>query len=124
MFLFLIITLVIFLVVFTYVLHLECDKNGFPHKTWISIFLVLALILGVPYASRKNAVDESCEYVTTIDNIDIYVEEPSGKYFVTNCYPWQMFPMSYREYLNANMVEEYLAHKEAMDQIPLFDGIF
>ena len=84
-----------------------------PCKTFfLCLFIVLAV--GCPFLLFKSMVVVDADLVATIhatansDEKGLFQERDTGKYFVLLENPWNPFEATYREYVDAEVAEEYI----------------
>ena len=128
--------IVVFLAAFALIVPIgikESNKAGFPIVSVFVGAIIVVIAMVIPTAALKIAVGDTAEFVASIDEFDdthqnLYFDGAENKYFVVDANLWDMSKMQYREYLDTEMVEQYLEHKEAIrdieeeiEKIPLFE---
>lgn len=111
----------------------ETKKVGFPIVTAFVGAIIVVIAMVIPTAALKITVGDTSEFVTSIDELDsvqqnLYYDNAEERYFIVKADHWDMSKMQYREYLDTGLVEQYLEHKEAIqetkeaiEKIPLFE---
>lgn len=101
---------------------LERNKKVFIIASIICLvsFGWLFMSLLTPFDAEKVA----CIYVdvngeATNEHKSLYVEDESGRYFVTEFNDWNLFEPTYRKYLDTQKAEKYIeAYKQLMSTNP------
>ena len=123
---FFIIILVVFIATVVPIGIKEEKKPGFPIVTSFIAAIIMVVAIVIPTTALVVAVGDTAEFVVSIDEFgdmrqNLYYDKADDQYFIVKADLWDMSKMQYREYLDTELVEQYLAHKEAIEKIPLFD---
>ena len=103
----------------------EHKRPGFPIVTTFFAAIIVVVTIAIPTTALVVAVGDTAEFVTSIDEYDVhqnlYYDKAENKYFVVEADQWNLSRLQYREYLDSELVEQYLEHKNAIYDIPLFE---
>ena len=90
--------------------------------------LIVAIMWNALAISLKVTVGDTSEFIVRISDTsqestsyNLYYDNSEDRYFITKVNLWDITNIHYREYLNSELVEEYLTHHNAMNEISLFD---
>ena len=107
------------------VIKKELGKRSFPLVTVLVTALLIIVTAAVPTTALAIAVGENAKCVRYIDDIDtmnqnLYYDNVEDRYFIVEADPWDMSKLQYRVYLETEWVENYLEHRNAIENTPMF----
>ena len=104
----------------------ERKKRSFPTFTVLAVVVIIIAMIAVPMTSLINAVGDTSEFIACVDEFNdvhqnLYYDNALDKYFIVEADLWDLSKIQYREYLDTNLVKQYLEHKNAIASINLFN---